>query len=351
MPEVGDLPLAVKPWGPLDAKLTFITDVPSEKDVLSGRPLLGATGELLEELCNEAAIDFRQCRLATVLRHRPKDGRIESLYVKKTSLPSDYTLPALGQGKYLPPAVLPEVALLHQELERGRPNLIVPLGNVACWALGLGSITRERGMVAATRWGKVLPTFSPSAIFRQWNLRVIVLADLMKAKAEAEFPEIRRRERVLLIEPTFDEMQEYIAQRIDPAREISFDIETKQGQITCIALAPSPDSAICIPFWDSRKEGQSYWSFEQEAWVWKMLRRVLSFATLTRKKELIAQNGLYDIQYLARSGVKVHALEHDTMLLHHAIYPEMKKGLGFLASIYTNELSWKNMVKDMGKDK
>jgi hypothetical protein len=29
------------------------------------------------------------------------------------------------------------------------------------------------------------------------------------------------------------------------------------------------------------------------------------------------------------------------MLLHHALYPEMQKGLGFLGSIYSNEPAWK----------
>jgi hypothetical protein len=37
----------------------------------------------------------------------------------------------------------------------------------------------------------------------------------------------------------------------------------------------------------------------------------------------------------------VPSFEDDTMLLHHALYPEMQKDLGFLGSIYTNEASWK----------
>jgi len=34
------------------------------------------------------------------------------------------------------------------------------------------------------------------------------------------------------------------------------------------------------------------------------------------------------------------------MLLHHAMQPEMEKGLGFLGSLYTNEPSWKFMRTD-----
>ena len=37
--------------------------------------------------------------------------------------------------------------------------------------------------------------------------------------------------------------------------------------------------------------------------------------------------------------------EEDTMLLHHALYPESLKGLGFLGSIYCDEGAWKGMRK------
>jgi hypothetical protein len=36
----------------------------------------------------------------------------------------------------------------------------------------------------------------------------------------------------------------------------------------------------------------------------------------------------------------------DTMLLHHSMYPELPKSLGFLGSIYTNEAAWKLMRRD-----
>ena len=34
-------------------------------------------------------------------------------------------------------------------------------------------------------------------------------------------------------------------------------------------------------------------------------------------------------------------LADDTMLMHHAMQPEMEKGLAFLGSVYTDEASWK----------
>ena len=60
----------------------------------------------------------------------------------------------------------------------------------------------------------------------------------------------------------------------------------------------------------------------------------------------IFQNGLYDISFLWRAyGIGVRGAEEDTMLLHHALYPESLKGLGFLGSIYCDEGAWKGMRK------
>ena len=64
----------------------------------------------------------------------------------------------------------------------------------------------------------------------------------------------------------------------------------------------------------------------------------------------IFQNGMYDLQYLMRMGLRVRACDEDTMLMHHAICPEMNKGLGFLGSIYTNEPAWKLMRKHKGDE-
>ena len=64
------------------------------------------------------------------------------------------------------------------------------------------------------------------------------------------------------------------------------------------------------------------------------------------QKRIVGQNFLFDIHFLWRTvGITVPNATDDTMLLHHALQPEMEKGLGFLGSIYTREPSWKVMRK------
>jgi hypothetical protein len=58
------------------------------------------------------------------------------------------------------------------------------------------------------------------------------------------------------------------------------------------------------------------------------------------------------MQYLWRyAGIAAKKFCDDTMLLHHALQPEMQKGLGFLASVYTDELAWKFMHKVSASDR
>ena len=56
----------------------------------------------------------------------------------------------------------------------------------------------------------------------------------------------------------------------------------------------------------------------------------------------IFQNGLYDLQYLSMICTP-RACSEDTMIAHHSLYTELRKGLGFLGSIYANVPSWKSM--------
>lgn len=340
--------MLVKSFSPKGAKIAFIGEAPGEKEEQLGTPFVGSSGEELRQMLSEVGINFGQCFRGVAIPVRPSDNKIESFFCAKKDLPPDYNYPQIQHNKYLHPDYIPYILQIRQEMLELKPNVIVTLGNTALWAFtGLFGITKHRGVVFDTSYGKVLPTLHPSAVLRKWNDRPIVIADFEKAKYESTFPEVRRPERHLLIEPTIDDVFIFDKQFLRDTNLRSFDIETKGGQITCIAISPSPNRAICIPLYDKTKPDGSYWSFEEEKIVWRWVRAVLTEPGKTR----LAQNGLYDIQYLARQGIFITSLEEDTMLLHHAMYPELKKGLGFLASVYTNELSWKGMAKDLGKDK
>jgi DNA polymerase I-like protein with 3'-5' exonuclease and polymerase domains len=152
-------------------------------------------------------------------------------------------------------------------------------------------------------------------------------------------PEYYRPTRELWLYPTLEDLTKWGA-ALGDTDLISFDIETRNKQITCIGFSPHAGLAMCLPFWSQTTPGGSYWTnYTEEVHAWKWVREIL-----TNDTPKVAQNGLYDIQYLWRKmHIPVLNYAHDTMLAHHAVQPEVPKSLDFLASIYTNEPSWKSM--------
>lgn len=342
----------VPPYGPRDAKIVIVGEAPGETEDQMGVPFCGSSGEELRKMLLEAGIKKSDCYLTNVFKTRPPDNKLDAWCVDKEQLPPGYNLPALIPRRFIAPGYAHAVSDLHAELEGLAPHLIILAGGTACWALGIGSISQSRGVITSWRGKKVLPIYHPAAIFRQWHLRVITVGDLIKAKYESSFPEIRRPERELWIEPTLQEVQEFFRLFIEPATEVSLDIENPGGTLNCISLSPSESLSLCIPFVDHRKPDKHYWTFQEEAVIWRLLRNLLIKRTIARTVRTIGQNLLYDVQHLDRQAqCRLACISDDTMLAHHAMFPEMQKGLGFLGSVYTNELSWKDMGKELWKDK
>jgi hypothetical protein len=220
------------------------------------------------------------------------------------------------------------------------------LGNTALWALCKKTgIKKYRGSPLQTFDGryKVLPTWHPAAILRQWELRVIALADLHKAKVESSFSELNRPERFIYMEPEIEDLWAFYNQYLRNQPFISADVETKERTITEVGLATADGkNCLVVPFWDRDSITGNYWpTFDTEREAWRFVRHVLV------NHPSIGQNFSYDMQYFLRTvHIPCPHFVGDTMLLHHAMQPEMEKSLGFLGSIYTNEPSWKFMRTD-----
>ena len=262
--------------------------------------------------------------------------------------------PALKSSKYVRKEFIPELERLGDELLEHDPNLVITLGNTPLWALcGTPKIGTLRG---ATRLSthivegfKVLPTYHPAAIFRQYSLRPITIIDLTKGAREKDYPEIRRPHREIWISPELEDLDKFYEQHIRDAEIIAVDIENPGGPIHEIGFGHA-EAAIVVPIWDKRKKNNSYWKTEKEeklALLW--VKKILEDKSIPK----VFQNGLYDIAVIMRWwGFKIMNFEHDTMLLHHSLQPESLKGLGFLGSIYTDEGSWKQLrnFKSFKKD-
>jgi uracil-DNA glycosylase len=323
-------------------KILLLGEAWGEVEEREGKAFVGPTGYLLDQLLKEAGIRRYECFLTNVFNFRPPKNDVSALCGPKGEGVDGY--PALVKG-YLRKEFRGELERLADEIEETNPNVVVAFGNTASWALlGKTTISKLRGtaqLSTHTITGfKVLPTYHPAAIFKQWSLRPIVVVDLLKASRESLYPEIRRPERQIWIEPTLEDIYEFDEAYLKPAQRIAVDIETTGAIVTCIGFAPSSSLSLVIPWVISGRAGRPYWPDAPTARkVWRAIRDILG-----RPTPKVFQNGLYDIAFLKRSlKISVYGAEEDTMLLHHTLQPESLKSLGFLGSIYTDEGAWKQM--------
>ncbi|HLP67267.1 MAG TPA: uracil-DNA glycosylase family protein [Rhizobium sp.] len=311
-----------------------------------GQPFVGPSGHLLNSLLRKVGIDRDKCVVTNAFNLRPPGNDVETLLTKEQSLA------APGWPTYAPKTWVHRDYALHlQNLDLLRrdvnPHLIVALGDTALWALThQRGIARYRGTPLPSHDGlhKVFPTYHPAAVLRKFALKPVVQMDFHKAAREAAFAEIRRPQRFVWLDPSLEDIETFYNQHIVPAPFIAVDTETKAGQITEVGIATSPVDALVIPFWARSARDGNYWpSPKHELAAWKWVKRILA------EKPTVGQNFQYDMTYLYET-VNIHCPRFigDTMLMQHALEPELEKSLGFLGSIYTDEPAWKFMREGVG---
>ncbi|KKN41712.1 hypothetical protein LCGC14_0720620 [marine sediment metagenome] len=326
--------MIVKGFGPRDASIALIGEAPGRDEDREGVSFVGTSGQLLDRMLVEAGIDREDCYVDNVMQVRPSGNNFGVFYEdKKRTRP----LPPLIEGR----------ARLVKDLMLINPNVVVALGNEALKALtehvGVG---KWRGsIIYPSKLGgvKVIPTYHPAGIMRNWLWRQIGVCDLAKAKKQSFVQEFEPPFRALFDDPRLvNTIQRWTETILKGAKYISFDIETRgledDADIACIAFAITPWRSWCFPLL-TRDKKRDYWkTTTDEMEVWRCISKILG-SDIPK----VAQNANFDIAHLERHGVHVEDLWMDTMNAHHLCYPELPKALDFQTSIYTDEPYYKWM--------
>ena len=342
--------------GPVPAKIMIVGEAYGAEEELRGEPFLGASGQELNRMLAEAGIYRSECYVTNVVNARPpKNDLSEWIAVKKKDITPGHVL---VRDKWVLPIVEAGLHSLEKEIALVKPNLIIAFGNTALWALtGEWGIMKWRGSILFHSGGtKVIPTYHPAAILRQWEWRAIAVNDLRRAERLSHEWAYTPREKFYTLAPSYDAAYQRLDWLIEQVSEghlewIDFDLETRGGHIACAGLSWSLQEAICIPFMSVRSV-VGYWP-EPEIegiLVWKLYR------LLTHPKVKVrGQNLLYDCQYTYRHWHFVPRVAQDTMLSHHVMFPGTKKSLDYLASMYNEHYRYwkddgKNWEPSMGEE-
>ena len=304
--------------------IAFVGEAPGSEEVTMGKPLVGPSGRVFNALLRTANLE-RSDYLVTNVYDEKAPGNDVTEWMNDEDR-TDTALKRLGA-----------------ELTAAQPNVIVALGGTALWALtGVKKIGAYRGSVTpATRvmpGAKVIPTFHPAFVRKQWKMFPIVVDDFLRAAREARRgPQITYPKRRLILEPSLKTVQTFLKNAVN-TDVLSVDIETGWGQITSVGFAPDAENAISVPFVDLRKPNKSYWgSVDLEVAAWQAVG-----AALEHPVRKLGQNFLYDgFWLLEKMGIRVRNYDEDTRLLHHAIYAELPKDLAFLGAAYSEQGAWK----------
>lgn len=349
--------------GPPDAPIVIVGEAwGSEERARGGRPFVGQSGVELDRILADAGLRRADILCTNIFNGQPEDNDLGTLFE---------TGPATLAGLRPSPPIVAGVERLYRQLDAHPRQLIIAAGNYPLWALtNSAGTSKEKGRAYPTGITKlrgsqewrvvhgvhdrriadpgipVLPIIHPTAILRQWSLRVLTVHDL------------RTRVPLLLngpgwtravpyrfdAEPSFSRVMGQLSSWLHHGRELHLaaDIETKGNRIiTCIGIADSADYALCVPFvrlGDDRSI-LSYWTPTEEIAILRLLSALLAAPHI----RWIGQNFLYDYQFIAQEFGHVPRIDHDTLVAQNLLFPGTPKDLGHLSSLYcAHHRYWKD---------
>jgi uracil-DNA glycosylase family 4 len=340
--------MTVTASGPKNAKIMIVGDGPSEQCLRRGEPFIGAGGFELTKMLTEAGIRRDDCYMTLVMKSRLYPNELNIIEKKKDRQPNHIYF----QGHFITQKLYDACMALRDEVELVKPNVICTVGDLALFALtGQLSSYNYRSSImdsALTAGYKVIPTLRSDIIHTQYARRPWMVHDLKRVKKNSLTPGLFHRDYKLLI--AVDNSNQWFETilhklywldgglKINKHKEVSCDIETRGGHITCISFAWSPTEALCVQLAPLRNP-EGFWSTEQESRLVKTMCDVL----MNRNVLLVGQNFNYDLQYIFRHWGILPSNVADTMLMQHSAFSTLPKNLGFLSSMYCEDhLYWKD---------
>lgn len=333
--------------GPLDADIMMIGEAPGQEEERVGKPFMGQSGSLLKSICMASGINFYKCYVTNISPERPPNNNFGYFYE--------------DSKRSVPKASLRKCWFdLADKINRLRPKVVICLGDEPLRAVtNLRGIGSWRGTRIEAHGTKVIATYYPANVLKNYSNRVIAEMDLTKALRESKGIDYQKPDN--LIAPTIGDVLSWMQTARMNGTRMAFDIETFGTLVRSISFAQRRDNcegsreitAISIPF--IRMIGSSptsfshagsmlkqvggkseinYWSKSDEEIVLQEIASILE----NERIEKVGQNSIHFDSPLIELNFGIKTLNHkmDTMHAWHVLYAALPKSLNFICSAITD---------------
>src|SRR6478736_6698811 len=327
--------------GAFHAEIAVVAEAPGDREVETGRPLVGVSGSKLWETMRKFGFQRQNLYVTNVSKRQVSFGDDKRNPINKHELEVwstllEWELSQLPNLKYI--LVLGNMSLhaitRHEGITNWRGSVLqdITLGDTkevgASWTDVASGISRGRNVT-------VVCTYNPAAVLREPKLELTFTFDIKKLKLVTSnqwtvvMPEVH-------INPSYSDAMDYMAKLEKDSDHVAYDIETLGNETACIGLAGSANEAMCINF---RGLHEPHFTHDEEV---KIRRRLQLFFKRSHLR-MVAQNNMFDSSWLwFKDRIHVPPIYLDTMLAHHCLYPQLPHNLGYLTTQYTTRPFYKD---------
>lgn len=319
----------VPPSGNLDADLGGCGEQPGMQEIMARppRPFIGPAGRGMDECLVMTKILRRDLYLTNV--------------IKDLDAPLKHYIDIDTRGKYtIHSEGYQYIQELGVELKKLHLNCIVAFGNIALLALtNRIGITKWRGSVLESTLVpglKVVPTFHPATFIPpKFNFlnRPLICEDLLRAKYESGFKEIKRTKRTIIIRPIFNQVIDVLNHCYEVGcrgQTIGIDIEVINGEVDCISFGWSQTESISIPLRDQKGD---YFTPDEELEIWLLVAKIIQEERISK----VGASLIFDLQFLFHKyGIRPRGTLHCTQIAQKIAFPDFPTGLDFVTTQHTD---------------
>lgn len=306
--------------GPTPCDVMIIGRDPGEQEDKVGRPFVGRSGQLLNELLQAAGLKREEVYISNVCKCRPPGNRPHTLGERSACR-----------------------IYLDQEITAVQPKVIITLGGDALEALtGQTQMMKLAGKVFNVKNKntgfscRVFAGVHPSYILRNagYKERALKHFEGFGRTLRGETPE-RSPVKYITVQ-TIEQFRKFMA-KMREQKVIVFDTETTgfdflNDRILCYSFSWKENTAVVLPLLGYKEA--AIWAEEELAEINTALKEIYADPTIT----WIAQNITFDAKFLKTAGIECAGPIEDTMQLQ-ALCDENAKdlqGLKAMADFYTD---------------